>query len=263
MSQDPFSVRHGLRPLRPLVFDDAPEGVRMGIREVLEELGYGRPTSQRALLCKAMRKEPDPGNWSDPNVDWEVRNLLLCPWYEFYDAVERIPRFLPDDKKQQYREAVNRLFREEGVGYQFEEDELRRVGSDEFASAVETARSALSDPAFAEPKRQFEQALAFRSSRPPDWSNAIKEAVNSVEALLQIVFGRAGVGMSSIVTNDFPSTVPGNIKALFQALYGQGSGTTGARHAAIGGNMPTAARAELAIHVAAALHAYTVTELTP
>ena len=96
---------------------------------------------------------------------------------------------------------------------------------------------------------------------PPDWPNAIKEAVNSVEAVLQIIYVRPSVALSTIVTENVSPSVPGGVQRVFKALYSQGSGTVGARHASIGGNDPTAARAELALHIAAALHAYAVAEL--
>ena len=54
---------------------------------------------------------------------------------------------------------------------------------------------------------------------------------------------------------------PRIVKQLLRTLYSQGSGTTGARHASVEGIEPTGPRAELAIHVAAALHAYVVSEL--
>ena len=112
-----------------------------------------------------------------------------------------------------------------------------------------------------EPRRQFERACEFRNQRPPDWSNAIKEAVNSVEAVMQIIYNRPGVSLTTILSNDLPADVPGNIKRIIQGLYGLGSGTTGARHASVGGIEPTGPRAELAIHLAAAMHAYVMSEL--
>ena len=145
---------------------------------------------------------------------------------------------------------MNALLADEGIGYRFESGQLIRVGTDEFHSAVNSARNSLQGDRFAEPRRQFDRANQFRNSFPPDWPNAIKEAVNS-----------PGVPLTTIMTDSFPSDVPGGIKRLFRALYSQGSGTEGARHAAIGGDQPTASRAELAIHVAAALQAFIVADL--
>ncbi len=182
-------------------------------------------------------------------------------WYEFFDRIERIPNFLSPHDVAEYQQKVNNLLTDESIGYQFDGGKIVRVGTEEFAAAVEVARTALQDERFTEPRRQFERGLEFRNSRPPDWANAIKEAVNSVEAVLQVIYDRPGVSLTAIVSKDLPSDLPTNIKALFKSLYGQGSGTVGARHAAVGGNQPSGARTELALHVAAALHAFAVAEL--
>ena len=259
----PFSTRQNLRPERPLIFDDAPESVRYGLRAVLRGLGYDTATKQRTILCEALRIPEDQGNWSEyPNVHFEVVELLDAKeWPEFFDALERIPGCIGEWRAAEYYEAVNRLLVEEHVGYRFESGSLVRVGTDEFHAAVETARHALAAPKFEEARRQFERGLEFRNDFPPDWPNAIKEAVNSVEAVLQIIYGRHGVALSTIVTGNVSPSVPGGVNDVFRALYRHGSGTVGARHASIGGNDPTAARAELALHIAAALHAYAVSEL--
>ena len=258
-----FSRRAGLRKEQVLVFDEAPEHLRYGLREVLHELGYESPGGQRTILCKALRVAPDPSNWSDyPNIESEVVGLVMKePWYEFFDALERLPKFLEWNEKGDYHDSMNALFSETGVGYRFQSGKIIREGTEEFDSAIVEARGALQDARFAEARRQFERGLEFRSARPPDWANAIKEAVNSVEGILQVIYGRPGIALTTVVKEELPSSLPSNIAALFKSLYGQGSGTEGARHAAIGGNEPTAARAELALHLAAALHSFAVAEL--
>lgn len=259
----PFSAREHLREEGPLIFDDAPEGVRYGIREVLQDIGFETPSQQRTILCKALRVRPDPSNWSDyPNVEYEVAELTMQgPWYKFFDALERLPKFLDYYEMEAYYSKVNDLLADENVGYRFEGNKIVRVGTEEFEDSVSDARSALSGDRFAEARRQFERGLELRNDRPADWANAIKEAVNSVEAVLQIIYSRPGESLTTIVREEFPEDVPSNIKGLFKSLYGQGSGTVGARHASIGGNNPSGPRAELAIHVAAALHAFAVSEL--
>ena len=263
MSELSFSARQGLKPNKPLVFEDAPASLRYGVREVLHELGYGTPTAQRTIICKAWRVPPDRSNWSDyPNVEDEVVSLLTSGlWNELFDRIERIPKFLKPYEIEDFYEKFNRLLAEESIGYYFQGDKVVPVGTEELDTVVEVARTALSSEKFAEPRRQFERGLEFRSTRPPDWANAIKEAVNSVEGVLQIIYNRPGVSLTTIVREELPADLPGNIKELFKSLYGQGSGTVGARHASIGGNEPNAARAELALHVAAALHGFAVGEL--
>ena len=262
MPELPFSARQGIRSNKPLVFEDAPASLRYGVQEVLYELGYGTPTAQRAIICKAWRVPPDRNNWSDPNVEDEVVSLLTSGlWNEFFDRIERMPKFLKPYEAEDFCEKFNRLLAEESIGYYFQGNKIVPVGTEELDAVVEVARTALSSERFAEPRRQFERGLEFRSARPADWANVIKEAVNSVEGVLQIIYNRPSVSLTTIVKEELPADLPRNIKELFKSLYGQGSGTVGARHASIGGNEPNAARAELALHLAAALHSFAVSEL--
>ena len=185
MINRPFSEREGLRAGGPLIYDNAPDSVRYGIREVLTVLGYRRPSEQRQVLCQAVRIPPDQYNWSDyPNVDNEVIELLMTTsWYKFFDALERIPLYLQSRDVAIYYERINALLADEMVGYRFESDRLVRVGTAEFQTAVAAVRTALQDERFAEPRRQFNRAYEFRNNFPPDWPNAIKEAVSSVEGV--------------------------------------------------------------------------------
>jgi len=261
----PFSRREGFEDYDSLIYDDAPAGLRYGLREVLVSLGFKLPSQERDILCKALRQIPDVDNWSEyPNIEYEVIGLVgTGPWFKFFNAIERLPGFLRDELVPIYHEKMNELFAEERIGYRFESGILVRQGTEEFHAAVSLARTALKDERFAEPRRQFERGYDFRNARPPDWPNAIKEAVNSVEGVLQVIYQCPGLSLTSIISQKLPVDVPSGIKRLFNSLYSQGSGTVGARHASIGGNEPTGPRAELALHFAASLHAFAVNELEP
>ena len=153
---------------------------------------------------------------------------------------------------------MNALFADEGIAYRFELGRIVRRGTEEFREAVTEARHALNDERFQEVLRQFDRACEFRNQIPPDWANAIKEAANSVEGVLQVIYERPGVALTSI---QLPGEVPKRIKEMFRSLYGLGSGIVGGRHASIEGVEATGPRADLAIHLAAALHAFAVAEL--
>ena len=229
MLNQPFSMREGLGAEDSVIYDDAPGELRYGLREVLDELGYKRPAAQRAILCRALRRIPDPNNWSEyPNIENEVLDLIAIePWYRFFDAMERLPKSLGEEDVSIYYQKMNALFAEERIGYRFESGAIVRQGTEEFHGAVRLARTALGDERFAEPRRQFERGYDFRNRRPADWANAIKEAVNSVEGVLQVIYCRPGVSLTTIISEDLPDELPRGIKQLFRALYSQGSGQLG------------------------------------
>ena len=94
------------------------------------------------------------------------------------------------------------------MGYRFDSGRIIRIGTDEYHAAVRCANNALLDKKFAEPRRQFERAIEFRNSRPPDWANAVKEAVNSVEAVLQVIYDRPSDPLTRITSESLPDACP-------------------------------------------------------
>ena len=46
--------------------------------------------------------------------------LATGPWHRFFDALERMPRFLPEGVETHYYSNMNALFAEERIGYRFE-----------------------------------------------------------------------------------------------------------------------------------------------
>ena len=78
------------------------------------------PSSMRAAVCKELRQEPNPGNWSEyPNIRGEVQSLIYaCEWYQFFDIVEAFSgKVRASVGKPGYEESVNQLFEEEGIGW--------------------------------------------------------------------------------------------------------------------------------------------------
>ena len=60
-----FSKRYGFAGRSDQIREDAPESVRVGLREVLKRIGFNRPSSQRLIICQALGVGRDPGHWSD------------------------------------------------------------------------------------------------------------------------------------------------------------------------------------------------------
>ena len=84
---DSFSGRYGYKRKSSdvVIYEDAPEALRVGLREILAEMGFERPTAQRRIICKALRRRPN--RWflglPENEVLERIRNggvavVLLC-----------------------------------------------------------------------------------------------------------------------------------------------------------------------------------------
>jgi hypothetical protein len=256
MTEEKFSERYGYKSEESaLIYENAPEQIRVGLREVLEICGYKTPSNQRTIVCKALRRMPDENNWTDyPNVDFEVTELINgLIWYNFYNLCEKLSKRIGGN----FEDNLNKLFREENIGYQIKEGKIDKLGTADFRKITEQAMLILSSPRFEVPSKQYSKAMNFRNSLPPDYPNAVKEAVNSVEGILQIVAKMPGVAMPAILTGLNPQ-LPSGLKKLYDGLYGYGSGSEGARHSGVGGHVPTAEEAEFIIHSCSAAIRYIV-----
>lgn len=256
MVSDSFSNRYGHTHERGnLIYEDAPQQVRVGLREVLMKCDYDSLSSQQAVICKALRIRPESSAYSGYYVKKQVDSLIYDQeWFKFYNMCERIAL---DLKLTSFEEEFNKLLREEHVGYQMQEGKLLKVGSKEFDEAVTDSRIELGDPRFAVALGQFEKALDFRNSMPPDYPNAVKEAVNALEGTLQIIVNMPGTALPTLLSNLQPS-LPSSLKKLYDGLYAYGSASEGARHAGVGGPVPTAEEAEFIIHTVAAAIRYVI-----
>lgn len=266
MTDDSFSARYSYkRKSTDVIYEAAPEPVRVGLREILAQMGFERPTHQRTIVCKALRTRPSPYNWSDyPNINDEVDDLIHgLEWYEFYDMCEKIARldeikevgYISPTYESVFAHKLNNLFQEENIGYRMTDSYIDKIGSEEFDEAVEEALDELQDPRFKVPLEQFRKALDFRNGLPPDYANAVKEAVNAVEGVLQIATEKPGEALPTILTNLQPE-YPSHFERIFKSIYGYGSASEGARHAGVGGPVPSAEEAEFIIHVSAAAIRY-------
>src|SRR5689334_4478343 len=91
--EQPFSKRHRYAPdaKEITVREDAPENLRYYAVEAAGDLGVD-PSSLREIICRVLRRKPDPHNWSEyPNIWGEVQWLTdQCEWFRVYDIIEAI-----------------------------------------------------------------------------------------------------------------------------------------------------------------------------
>lgn len=268
---DSFSARYGFGNRSNPIREDVPESIRVGLREVLAKVGFDRPLLQRRIICQALRVRPDQNNWSEyPNVDQEVDDLVhSLQWFKFYDMCEKLNMLeevrhgspmLPEYVDILFSDELNKLFAEENVVYRMNANgEIHPQGSPQFEEAIHVAIETLTDPVFQPPLEQFEKALSFRNGLPPDHPNAVKEAVNSLEAVLQIVADKPGVALPQVLTTS-DLGYDGHIVKIMKELYGLGCAVQGGRHAGVGGLIPSGIEADWAIHSSAACIAYAISK---
>jgi len=267
MAEDSFSVRHGYKnKYSTIIYDDAPESIRVGLRQILAQMGFNTSSEQRRIICQVLRMRPDQNNWSESPVSNEVDQLIHgLEWYEFYDLCERIARlaeikdvgYISGTYESVFANKLNRLFQEESIGYHMIDSYIEKIGGEEFKEAIETSLKLLQDPKFHIPSKQYEKALNFRNGFPPDYPNAVKEAVNAVEGTLQVAAGRPSVALTKLLTDLNPS-LPSHIDRIMREIYGFGSASEGARHASVGGYLSSAEEAEFIIHISAAAIKYII-----
>lgn len=118
---DSFSKRHGYsgKPVPIRIHEDAPRDLREAIKPICEECGISLG-QLRDIVCRVLRKSPDPDNWSEPNIGGEVQSLLLyCDWFRVYDIIEAIYRTVSD--KRAFASEINEVFEANGIGWQLKQ----------------------------------------------------------------------------------------------------------------------------------------------
>lgn len=199
-----FSRRHGLagKHQGPLVYDDAPKRVRVGFLNLLEHDFDLSPGTMRTVVCRELREEPNPGNWSEyPNIWDEVQTLVSrCEWYAFFDIVEAFSNTVRRHGGNSYEDAVNHLFQEEGIGWQLFEGVLEVRGEEPLEKVLEDAFSQLEAADFEVATQELSEAWQDLSRRPePDLSGAVTHAMAALEAVAREWSGKPKLTLGDII----------------------------------------------------------------
>jgi hypothetical protein len=152
------------------VRESAPEDLRYAVLDEALKVDFG-PHALRAVICRVLRKRPDPSNWSEyPNVWDEVQDLVYeCEWFRVYDIIEAIADELEAPSRGRYRDAMNEFFVERGIGWQVDGVKVVSRGTDAFESSVHLAAAAFAAADRVTAQREIEEALRDLSRRPvPD-----------------------------------------------------------------------------------------------
>lgn len=186
-----FSQRQGYGRQREItVREDAPEGLRMGLVQIGRDMGMSY-TNLREVICHVLRRRPDPGNWTEiPNVRDEVNDLLTeCEWYRIYDIWEGLYQYFEARNRQaDFSARLNRLFEEDGIGWQMVNGQIVTRGDIEFEHAVGGAVEQLGNANLQTAKRELQEARNDLSRRPePDVTGTIQHCMAALEATARVI----------------------------------------------------------------------------
>ena len=260
MNEQRFSERQGLRTTSELeisIRSDAPYEFRGVLVDLAYECGM-HPNSMRTLVCRILRKRPDPNNWSEfPNVDQEVRCLVDdCDWYYVYDIAEAIAQEMEGTpsfhKPEKFSNELNAYFITNGIGWKLVDTLIEAREPESLESTIAAALTGLQGKT---PTAQNELTEALRglSRRPePDVTGAIQHAMASLECLSRQLTGDSKGTLGEILKR-YPDIVPPPLDQAIGKLWGFASEY--ARHMREG-REPKFEEAQLLVGVCASVTTY-------
>lgn len=152
-------------------------------------------------------------------------------WFEVYDFLEFILKYIPEKWSEQLRDFANNLLEDENAAYRVLEKEVVEITDETEIKAIEDALRVDNQPV----QTHLNRALELLSDRKnPDYRNSIKESVSAVEACCQYVADnpKATLGDALKKINSVGGAHPALEKG-FSAIYGYTSDSGGIRHALV------------------------------
>lgn len=256
-----FSKRHGYHQAHEAeisVRQDASHELRGIVVQLAYECGF-RPQSLRPLVCRILRKRPDPNNWSEyPNIDNEVHGLVDdCDWYRVYDIIEGVASAMRETpfsyETEKFESELNDYFLENGIGCKLSNGTVEMRGHEVFEEVVGTAERQLETNNFSTARNELHEALRDLSRRPaPDITGAIHHSMAALECVAREACGDAKANLGDIMKR-YRDIVPHPLDEAIAKAWGYAS--ENARHIREG-REPTFEEAELVVGVVAALATY-------
>lgn len=251
-----FSERNGYAQVHavPVVVRlEASEELRAVVINAAIDCGL-KPGDLRQLLCRLLQKRPDSNNWSDGNVEREVRELLDdAHWYEVYDFIEKLANTNSLDQER-FQQDINRYFFAKGIGWSLERSgQVVYRGDEGFDRVVADAREAEANHGHTTASRELHEAIMDLSRRPtPDTTGAVQHAMASLECVARDITNQHNLTLGDWVKANRDSIGAPLDKAI-ESMWGFTSNH--GRHLSEG-REPSIDDAELIVGFAAALGAY-------
>ena len=254
----PFSERHGYQEPEAeiTVREGAPDVVRVAVDMLSKRAGLSRK-DLRMVICEVLLRIPNPDNWSDPNVDREVKYLIAdCPWHKVYDIAERVYEAITlrgaVADAAEFSNRLNQVFRENSIGWEMR-DGLIVVRDGALTPTYSESISVLDETGRTLAANELKEAIRDISRRPdPDISGAIQHAIAGLEAVARDVTGNPRPNLGALVQG---LQLPDDLAEAVRKLWRYSS--ENARHGREG-NDPELMDAKLVVTVACAVSTFLV-----
>lgn len=228
------------------------DDLRYYVLVLMKEQGI-RLNKIRAIVCKTVKKAPDPNQFSENDfMESEIQSHIMnCPWFRIYDIIENFAKELPKDKILGFENEINDYFCENGIGWKMENGVLLARGDDAFEYAIDSLKDILSEKQQTT-KSEIEMAIQCLSIREkPDVTGSIQHSMAALECLSRhITNSKLTLGK---LLDKYPNTFPAPLNEIADKLYGFASNK--GRHL-LEGKEPTFEEAQLIVHLSAALCGY-------
>jgi hypothetical protein len=278
----PFAQRFGIASPSPLIDRDFPDSARVGLVHILAKLvdhDYvlsWSVLSEESLLV-ARRLKQDFENATDQYIC--VTLVQEMAWDKVYVFCEKAWKVLQSkrywdervqdivvvgtlvESQHHFEDEINILLAEENLAYEFVDGVFQRRGRPQTQKSLQRMSAVLSDPRYAQARTHFNKAVKFFNERPsPDVQNCIKEAACTLEAFVEILFGKkAAKSFDEIIRSK-----QGNAEGLIPPIIGDGiiklrafrGNAQGVAHAALDGGFVSEIEAELILNLVASYVTY-------
>ena len=251
-----FSERIGaVEPRTSLQIESIDDNLRNSLWNVLHSLydhnnrDYWRMVAKH--VAKFFRKTPVD---ELPIRNYECQRWLKSyfyelKWYEIYDFIEFVANaheFMTREplrygydyiyhnvKKSELLDHLNYILERELSGYRFISGLLAPISDKIEVEAIEAAIRKADALGLVGVKEHIRTAIELLGKKPqPDYRNAIKEAISSVESIAKIISSSNSQGLSGALNQISQKTdIHGALKGGFIKLYGYSSDEDGIRHA--------------------------------
>jgi hypothetical protein len=251
-----FSKRFGYQIPSPgqLIREDVPEVVRGGLLAILFHSGLD-PRELREIVCKVVRKRPDPGNLSLREMGNEVEFLFYgAQWYKVYDILEAaLASVNYEPMRDSMIEDINNLFADESIAWRVADGEIVLHSSDASDAITGSALEALAEADRQTAYHELREAINALSRRPaPDERDAVRRALGAMEALARDITGDRKATLGEILKKH-GDLLPPTLREGFSKVWGYSSDV--ARHVDET-RAPTLKEAELVVGLVAAAVTY-------